>query len=569
MERLTFGYGVPRRHVDAPDVHRRVEPPPEDEVHAVVADPLPGESSDWAYFGLLAFTAVLFFRPQDQLRFLEPLHLAELSAVLGLTAMAVKRLVRRLPLVHATAELWGLVAFGLVLVATVPFSFWPGGSVEVITGMYLKVLLIVVLMMNSLNTPVRLQQFSWLVVLASSYISARAVIDYLRGANLVEDGRVAGAVRGIFGNPNDLALNMVVFMPFAALFAILAMRRPRPAGRKAGRQQAGHANGDAEGTEPARRTARRPSAGLAGATGLRLLAAAAVLAMLMAIIFTKSRGGALGLLAMFLVLLYYGRRLKPGLAVAAVVLAVAMVPLLPPSFWARMSSIADPSEDVTGSRAARRQLMLDAAQVFAERPFTGIGAGQFKNYNPPGKVERWREAHDVWLQVASETGIFGLLAFAYLVIAAFRAAFWSRRRLAEFAKAGRRRAGLAHGSPGVAQGSSPTGVAQGSPTGLAQGSPTGVAQGSSFATIFSDSTDLGILYLHASALVPSLVGWFVCAIFASVAYNWTFYYLLGLCVVTRDLTRAALAARAVEAPAARPAHRQAGRASIPAPAPVN
>jgi hypothetical protein len=46
MERLTFGYGVPRRHVDAPEVHRRVDPPPEDEIHAVVADPLPGESSD-------------------------------------------------------------------------------------------------------------------------------------------------------------------------------------------------------------------------------------------------------------------------------------------------------------------------------------------------------------------------------------------------------------------------------------------------------------------------------------------------------------------------------------------
>jgi putative inorganic carbon (hco3(-)) transporter len=537
MERLTFGYGVPRRHVDAPEVRSRVEPPAEDQVHAVLADPLPGESSDWAYFGLLAFTAVLFFRPQDQFPFLEPVHLAELSAVVGLTAMAAKRLVRRLPLVHATAELWGLVAFGTVLVATTPFSFWPGGSVEVITGLYLKVLLIVVLMMNSLNTPTRLQQFTWLVVVASSYISTRAVVDYLRGVNLVEGGRVAGAVQGIFGNPNDLALNMVVFLPFAALYGLLATHR-RTARR-------------------AKRVGSIASRAPSAAVGQRLFGAAAVFAMLMAIVFTKSRGGFLGLASMVLVLVHYGRRLKPGLAVAVVVLLVAMVPLLPTSFWARMSSITDPSEDVTGSRAARREVMLEAAQVFVERPLTGIGAGQFKNYNPPGKVERWREAHDVWLQVASETGIFGLLVFGYLVVAAFRAALWSRRRLAEFGRTTRRRpstvpAGRSAPAPGQAD------------------DDTAPTDGSAPSTSpLVDSTDLRVLRLHASALVPSLVGWFVCAFFASVAYNWTFYYLLGLCVVTRDLTRAALAVRAVDGRAAQAADLRHRRGQMPAAIPAS
>jgi len=34
------------------------------------------------------------------------------------------------------------------------------------------------------------------------------------------------------------------------------------------------------------------------------------------------------------------------------------------------------------------------------------------------------------------------------------------------------------------------------------------------------------------------VGWFVSALFASVAYNWTFYYVLGLSVTARDIVRA-------------------------------
>ena len=31
----------------------------------------------------------------------------------------------------------------------------------------------------------------------------------------------------------------------------------------------------------------------------------------------------------------------------------------------------------------------------------GVGAQQFANYNPPGRVETWRETHNVVLQVAA------------------------------------------------------------------------------------------------------------------------------------------------------------------------
>ena len=493
MERLvTGGVGLGAREVREWTPTRRVSA--EQAAIPVVADPLPGESTDWAFFGLLAFTALLFFRPQDQLRFLAPLHLAEVSAIVALVAMAGKRLVRRLPVSRFTPELGGLVAFGAVLVATTPFSYWPGGSIEVITGLYLKVLLIVVLMVNSLTTPRRLQRFTSLVVVASAYLAARAVFDYVRGINLVEHGRIAGAVGGIFGNPNDLALNMVAFLPFAALFALRT--RPRSGSRSA---------------------ARRPRA----PGGLpRLVAAGACGLMFLATIFTKSRGGALGLGVMFLVLLWYTRRLHRGLGAAGLVLLLITLPLLPASFWGRMVSIVDAKEDATGSREARRQVMTEAAQVFLERPLTGIGAGQFKNYNPPGRVERWREAHDVWLQVASETGIGGLVVFLYLVVAAVHGATWSRKRLWPLVKPARRPVPRPHSGPPSPALAPPA------------------------------TDDLIALHLHGAALVASLAGWIVCATFASVAYNWTFYYLLGLCITTRLLT-AEYAPRAAQAGAAR------------------
>jgi len=45
---------------------------------------------------------------------------------------------------------------------------------------------------------------------------------------------------------------------------------------------------------------------------------------------------------------------------------------------------------------------------------------------------------------------------------------------------------------------------------------------------------------HAGAMTASVMGWFVSALFASVAYTWTFYYLLALAVAPRDILRARL-----------------------------
>jgi hypothetical protein len=59
------------------------------------------------------------------------------------------------------------------------------------------------------------------------------------------------------------------------------------------------------------------------------------------------------------------------------------------------------------------------------------------------------------------------------------------------------------------------------------------------------------LYAHTVAMTAGLAGWFASAMFASVAYNWTFYYLLALVVAARELARDRLGAgRALEGPVA-------------------
>lgn len=421
---------------------------------AAAIDEVASRSDRVAYGALLAFTFVLFTRPQDALPFLEPLHLAELTGTFGILALIVGRLSRGLPVTRITLELASVIALGAVMLATAPFSIWPGGAVSVVTDLFSKVIVVFVLILNTLTTRERFERFVNVVVVSCAYVAVRAVLDYALGLNLVEDGRVQGA-GGLFGNPNDMALNMVAFLPLAI---ILALSRGRPL--------------------------------------LRAVLAVGAPAIIAAIIFSKSRGGTLGLVAMLAVLLYQMRRVRPSVAVAVVAATLATIPMLPASFTDRMSSIFNPEEDTTGSREARKRLLGEAYHAYLDHPVFGLGAGQFHNYNPSSREEVWREAHNAWLQVASELGTGGLIVFAVIVGSGFAAGLQAARTL----RRGRARYTRRSRAPaGVRERREP-------------------------------------LELYAAAVVASLTGWLVAAMFASVAYYWTLYLVLGLAITLRDIT---------------------------------
>ena len=426
------------------------------------------ERRDWAFTWTLVFTGVLFFRPQDVFPPLAVLHLAELSAIAALVSLFVGRLARRQSLTRMTPEFAGVLALGVVILATAPFSVWFGGAVSVFTDLYLKVTLVYLLAVNVLISPKRIERLTWLLVLAVGYLAFRAVFDYARGVNLIARGtRVQGAVGGLMQNPNDLALHMVVFLPLAYFMA----------------------------TRP-------------GNTFKRLVAAAAAASMLGAIVASGSRGGFLGFAVMVLVMGTFAARQRPGIVVAAALAMLCALPLVPDQYWRRISSITDSSKDDYSSSEARRQLFSEAIDAFVENPITGVGAGQFVSYKPQNRQQAWHETHNIWLQVASELGILGLAVFGFLVARAFSAVWHTRRLLARVraaAAAARRRTGSA-------------------------------VRAVPAAPVLS-SYDEALLDGHSAAMAASLVGFFVCGFFSSVAYGWTFYYLLALAAAPRDILR--------------------------------
>jgi putative inorganic carbon (HCO3(-)) transporter len=476
-ERLAFGNGTLPRAGEPPRPAAAPAAPPPASLDA------PRERRDWAYVALLVFTLLLYFRPQDSFPPLAIIPLAEIAAVLGLVALVAGRVTRGLPVTRVTPELLGVAGLGGLMVLLAPFSIWPSGSLQTFTDLFVKVLLIFVLIVNTLSSPQRVRQFTAVIVLATSYIGFRAVFDYARGINLVENGRVQGAVGGMFQNPNDLALNMVAVLPLATL---LAMR--------------------------------------ARSTTGRLLAAVGALLMVGAVIASHSRSGFLGLAAMALILAWQMGRRSPRFIVAAALAVIVVLPFAPSSYWERVASITDDNLDATGSREARRLLLAEAFQAFLDHPVTGLGAGQFVNYNPPGRVETWLETHNVVLQVAVELGVIGLAIFFFLVFRALIAGRQARRLLPR-----------ALGTPKRArwgQAAEP-------------GSPPVITP-----------TEAAFIEAHTAALAAAVAGWFFSALFASVAYHWTFYYLLALAIAPREilldrLAAGARTARQVASPRAR------------------
>lgn len=444
-ERLTFNYGTGRRDVQRRTVDFDRAFPPTPEAKRLEEEGRP----DWAWRGLLAFTLVLFFRPQDTIVALAPLHLAELTAIFALAAMVFQRLQRGQMIVPLTTEFLGVAALGAIMAVTIPFSIWPGGAFATFSDVYLKIVAIFVLMVHALRSPQRIERMTWIILIACGYLGFRAIFDYVRGVNLIEGGRVQGSVGGIFRNPNDLALNLVSYLPIA-LFAMI---------------------------EPT--TVRK-----------KIFGAIIALLMIGAIICTQSRSGTIGLMIVLAICAAHVLLRRPTLVLAGVLAIAVTVPFVPQSYFERMASITDESKDSTGSREARKILMTEAVQTFLRYPITGVGAGQFKNYNPPERQELWRETHNAVLQLATELGVFGPLIMLFLVGRGLLVVRRARVILRRAVESG---------------------------------------------ALLGDDPAVRWMKAHLSAMNAGIIGWFICAQFASVAYNWTFYYLLALAAAPHEL----------------------------------
>ncbi len=273
-----------------------------------------------------------------------------------------------------TPEMTMLVVIAALGLLLMPIAVSPKDSMDMLTEIYLKTVIIFILMVNLIDTRQRIFSMWKLVVVCGVVLGVGAIKSYMKGEFTAQGLRIEGLVGGMFENPNDLATALDLLLPFAVALTLISK----------------------------------------GLARLFYLVCAAVLAI--GVLFTLSRGGFLGLIASGGVLLWklgHWRRLKTtlgGALICGILLAV-----MPGSYGARIATIFNTEQDQTGSAQLRSELMKRAASIAIGRPIVGVGMGNFHIYSI-----REKGAHNSYLEIAAELGVTGLIAYLILILAPLR-----------------------------------------------------------------------------------------------------------------------------------------------------
>jgi len=355
------------------------------------------DGSRVAFIALVAFTFILLLSPQAWFPVLKTVRIAFLAATLAIAVHVVERTLHRKPVTPFSTEIGIVLALVGWALLTIPLSYWPGGSVRLLTDNYLKAVAFFWLLGTMITTTKQLRILAWSLLLCSIPLAATGLKNYLVGDVL--STRVPGLVRiygyvggsGLTANPNDLALMLNLILPITGALVLMT------------------------------RGARRA------------LAAFALLLSIAAIVVTFSRAGFLTLVASFLMFLaVLARQKSSGVAIGLLLLALCVPPLLPSGYIDRLSTIADIDADRTGSAKGRWRDTGYAIEVVAHNPIIGVGIGQdLIAMNAERGRDTWRRVHNAYLQYAVDLGIPGALLFIWLHLTCYKSARAVEKRAAK------------------------------------------------------------------------------------------------------------------------------------------
>ena len=100
----------------------------------------PKQRSRFGYWTMVVFSFLYYFRPGDIIPGVSALHLARVTAVLALFALLME--VNQLGSKKFPVELKLILALFAWMVLTVPFSFWRGGSAQIVFFEFSKAVIV-------------------------------------------------------------------------------------------------------------------------------------------------------------------------------------------------------------------------------------------------------------------------------------------------------------------------------------------------------------------------------------------------------------------------------------------
>ena len=266
----------------------------------------------------------------------------------------------------------------LVLIAlsllTMPIARDFGLAWETFNDKFIKSVLMFIVMVNVIRTRKRLMWILWLSIGISIYLCYMAISLYLEGQFEVEGYRVAVDVRGMFANPNDMAIHFVTMLPITFCLAVAAKNKV-----------------------------------------LKIFYFLITAGQVVGVLVTFSRGGFLGLLGLSLVLMWkIGREHRTKAILISAFLLILLVVFAPGNYGVRMLSIFFPGLDPVGSADQRKENLILSIIATIRNPW-GIGIGNSITFGV-GNLQ----THNAYTQVSSELGVVGLAAYLTFMISPFR-----------------------------------------------------------------------------------------------------------------------------------------------------
>ncbi len=284
------------------------------------------------------------------------------------------------------------VLFSLMLLLVTPFSAWPGGSLTVLSGFFRTQW---ILLFYTSGLIFSLTNLKW--VLYSTVLAG--FLNVITAFFFAKDGESRLELDAIvtIGNSNDLAAQLLMIIPL--MWAVFALKQT-------------------------------PFL-------LRWLSVFLIPLSVYVCLRTGSRGALVAIATGYLITLIYSRGFRRvGIALSLPAVLVLLLAFTPEAVLDRLRTVVrdeDPLSEAAQSRMGRTELMKRALLLTLQHPLTGIGPGQFSTVDgfasrAIGERGFWMQAHNTFLQISSEAGVFTLGVLLATIVACYRAAAQIRKR---------------------------------------------------------------------------------------------------------------------------------------------
>ncbi len=336
-----------------------------------------------AFKASLLFVFLYYARPEDIIPGLSLLPLTKIvvavAAVALISVVSSRKGKFRLPL-----EIKLLLALMIQMAVAIPFAYWKGGAFDTVFSRFGKGVIVVLLIGMVVENLPQLRKLLYVQAAAMSFATVVSLI-----VHRTEQGRLVGALGGVFENPNDLAVNLAINWPLCLGFFLLARG-------------------------PVKKS----------------LWALSLAAMLLALTATYSRSGFVAIAVGGLIALWHfgirGKRIS--LVLLAGLGSLVLLLAVPSSYRERLSTILTMKEDIgpngemmSGSSSkGRRELLLLSFEMMKKSPLVGVGPGNF-----PVVAGSWHVAHNTYIEMGAEAGVPALVLFLLYLWAARRNLRWA------------------------------------------------------------------------------------------------------------------------------------------------